>query len=159
MAPRSMAQRATLASLSILLAAGVSTGAESPKSWVCLGDQAAGFALNEKTHEWQLRAFPPGRYLITRVTDSAIQKYPGYTWEVRDFGAPESAVRAFCKSGFDEKIGDLECSEGIGVRFLFNRQTLRFTLFSAPAGYINYGAADLGALPPPTIEIGRCSAV
>lgn len=159
MPTRSIALRATLASLSILLAASTSAGAESPQSWVCIGDQAAGFAPNEKTHQWQLHLFPAGRYVVTRVTDSAIQKYPGYRWEVRAFGDPESAVLAFCKSGFDEKIGDLECSEGIGKRFLFNRQTLRFTLFSAPAGYINYGAADLGALPPPTIEIGSCSPV
>ena len=90
---------------------------------------------------------------------SRTSKYPGYPWEVRHFGAPESAVMAFCKSDFDEKIGDLECSEGIGTRFLFNRKSLRFTLFSAPAGYINSGIGDLGELPAPTMEIGRCSPV
>ena len=107
---------------------------------------------NEKANHWELRAFPASRYVVARVTNPGLLKYPGYPWEVRHFGAPESAVMAFCKSDFDEKIGDLECSEGIGTRFLFNRKSLRFTLFSAPAGYINSGIGDLGELPAPTME-------
>jgi hypothetical protein len=93
------------------------------------------------------------------VQDQSLSHLNLYHWQVRIFGAPATAVLVFCGTDFDAKIGDLECSDGIGARFLFNRQTLRFTLFGAPAGYINSGAADLDQLPSPTVEIGRCSAV
>jgi hypothetical protein len=148
-----------LGSLSAFLVVGASHGKDLTQSWVCKGDQAAGFATPQNGRSWTLRAFPTDRYVVARVKDSAIRKYPGYRWEVRRFGAPESAVLVFCKSGFDQKVGDLECSEGMGARFLFNRKSLRFTLFSQPAGYINSGVGDLGDLFGPTMEIGRCSPV
>jgi hypothetical protein len=146
-----------LGSLSALLLASTSHGKDSTQSWVCKGDQAAGFAPSQNGRTWTLRVSPTDRYVVAPVKDAAIRKHPGFRWEVRRFGAPESAVLAFCKSGFDQRIGDIECSEGVGVRFLFNRKSLRFTLFSAPAGYVNSGVNDLGQLPAPTMEIGTCS--
>jgi len=146
--------------LALLLLTGASspraTADKAAKAWVCIGAMSGGFAPNRDTHRWELRAFPPGRYVVTKGTNATAQKFP---WEVRLFGAPDDAVLAFCERDFDAKIHDLACTTGLGSNFFFNRQTLRFTLISASAGYINSGAADLGELPPPTIEIGECSAV
>lgn len=129
---------------------------ESPQSWVCVGEQAAGFAPDERTHHWRLTEFAAGKYVVSRVKGDLASQYP---WEVRYLGSPESAVLAFCRYDFDQKIGDTACSSEFGVTFLFNRKSLRFTLISAPASYINnYGATGTDLLPP-KIEIGKCSAV
>jgi hypothetical protein len=148
----------------ILLAAvmGIVSDQVFAASYLCIGEQVTGFAMNKNTHVWAARSFQPKRYVI-KVPDKSSKAPSGAftsAMAVYEFGnTDEYQQPMLCKKDFSE-AGNLFCS-GLGDNFEFNRKSLRF-LHSLTHGYVHTSEDSFfgpeGDVTP-FIEIGTCSII
>jgi hypothetical protein len=133
-----------------------SGAAAAADSYLCISDQATGFAFNKETDQWYRANFQTGeKYVLSREKGG---------WVLKQFG--EEAPLLHCPGDFNAG-NNLICSDG-GTDFRMNRHLLRYQKAYLVGYYVDYGA--LGKLPPglpameeggdtPVLEIGRCSAL
>jgi hypothetical protein len=150
------------ASVLFLAAASSLTGAsagETPAlaSYLCIGDQATGFAQDAKSKRWVLTHFHDRKYIIKPPTREPGAPSGSFTaaMAVYEFGGDQVMPIAFCDKPPNE-VGNLRC-EGLGETVLFNTHTLRF-LFSFPYGYTE-GPNGFFEGATPMMEIGTCSRI
>lgn len=136
--------------------------APAPTTYLCVGEQATGFSMDQRSHKWKADAFRPREYVIKLPVkgDGAPSGASTAVLAVYEIGNSDPFdATAFCDKDFNDE-GFLFC-QGLGDDFKFNRQTLRF-LRSFPFGYIDppknsFWGPEGSATP--FLEIGTCSAL
>jgi len=148
--------------VALLFAYCAEAGPSDIASYLCIGEQATGFEMNQKTHAWTAQTFRPRKYIIRAPIKGPNAPSGAYTAviAVYEVGKVDAAnFKAFCEKDYNEK-GFLFCS-GFGEDFNFNRQTLRFVHWF-PYGYIDPPGFDLWGKEgdaTPFMEIGTCTAI
>lgn len=147
--------------LSALVTTQIAVAAETSPSWLCVSDQATGFAVEDGA--WRSVQFKPKKYLlrVRAVTDfeDCFKRGVGL------LDCPASQRYVF--SEFGEELGDIcqsnrthkmiapnmiICSTGVMSRVFFNKQNLRFSSIYN-MGYVQ--GDDPGNTP--SITIGKCT--
>jgi len=123
--------------------------AQAEESYLCIGDNAVGFA-QEKDGDWTRRGFRPTKHIVSKPSDDDMQ-FRKYPFVVKEFGS--TAVIAWCEHGFS-KSGFLSC---IGsFQFIMNKKRLKFAVYSAGA-YVYPPRANSKKAGNVFVEIGKCS--
>jgi hypothetical protein len=144
--------------LSLSLSINALAASAAADSFLCIGDQATGFAQSQRNGRWNVQNFHPRKYVIRTpivgpTEPSGAAKAVLMVYEVGKVGKGEFV--AFCNSTFNE-IGLLGC-EGMGESFWFSHKTMRF-IHWLPFGYLD--APDgFFAGATPFMEIGTCSGI
>ena len=162
-----------------VLAAALPVASQAADSYLCIGEQSTGFALDKEHHSWKAARFQAGeKYVIRRVTTDTAAEVDGMRlrlnskWAVWRFGADKHVV-VECMKDFEEN-GLLFCEEGT-LQFQFSSKNGRF-IIGTIYGYVLNGfsitttvekgevKANTVANEPdgsmtPYIEIGTCSAI
>ena len=162
---------ATTLLLGLITALPAASAAPPTGPFLCIVEQATGFAFDRQSKSWHAANFRAGQKLIVKNgTDRALnERVPMLKvgeWAVWDFG-DDSEPEYFCTSDFSE-VGVLSCEGArvLDVRFGLNIRNHRF-ISDSPYGFMQAGlpgylGAD-GKPPPegsntPSIEIGTCAA-
>jgi hypothetical protein len=134
----------------------------STVEYLCIGDSATGFAMDQKTKSWSTKSFRGRKYVVKAPVKGENAPSGAYNsvMAVYQTGAagPADAL-AFCDKDFNS-VGTLFC-EGLGDTFHLNRQSLRFIRYF-PFGYIEtYKDSFFGpeGSATPFMEIGKCEQI
>lgn len=163
--------RRLTATLGLIAALPAARAAPPTGPFLCIVEQATGFAFDRQSKSWHAANFRAGHKLIVKRTDRALsERVPMLevgAWAVWDFG-DDSEPEYQCGSEFSE-VGVLWC-EGTRVLdalFGLNIRSHRF-ITDSPYGYIQAGlpgylGVDGKPLPEgsntPSIEIGTCASL
>jgi len=121
------------------------------QSWVCVADQAAGFAFDKSAKEWRAAVMRADeKFLVTRSDRS------NFKWAVKSVGSDVPV--SLCGTDFSEE-GYLAC-EGFQY-FRFNRKNLRFVSVHVH-GYFSDNVPGTKSQSAegevtPKMAIGKCS--
>ena len=139
-----VANMKALITLLIITAAVASRAdAQQPEGFVCITEQATGFAFNKEAKRWEPTNFRTHdlKYLLTKGK---------YGWTFKRLG--QTGLDEMCREVGDS--GLIRCDDLHAVTF--NKKTLRFQAVY-PHGYVMPPAGSPEGANTPGIEIGRCS--
>jgi len=145
-----------------LLISSAHAASPSTTSYLCIGEQATGFGISDKSHSWTIQKFRPRKYIIRPPIKGpdAPSGANAAVMAVYEFGKVDAGdITAFCDKDFNES-GFLFC-KGLGENLNFNRQTLRFVHWF-PHGYIDPPSSSFWGKEgeaTPFMEIGTCAAI
>jgi hypothetical protein len=135
--------------------------------FLCIVEQATGFAFDAKARTWRPTIFGAGdKFIVKRIKNNSYEPSPGITralqgaWAIWEFGV-DLAPHSVCAQDFNE-LGYLFCTGPLNS-FNFNVSNHRFiTTFSA--GYIQGAFNEPPVVNPegsdtPYVSIGTCSAL
>jgi hypothetical protein len=142
-------------------------------SYLCIVDQATGFAFDAVTREWKVTRFTRDlpKLVITRpvhlpVSDPKSKLLNDAKWIVKLVGSTLPIPNNWCKDDFSVD-GSIEC-DGLDSKFLMNRGGMRFMLVHT-LGYWDVGpgivrdsavsSAFVEGGDTPAIMIGKCATV
>lgn len=123
------------------------------ESYLCVGDEAAGFVYNKKSKEWKSATFfaDKKKWIISKEDENST------SWKVTEAGEKVSLIK--CVGGFNE-IGNLICSGW--ANFRFSKNNMRF-IYVNQTGFWNVGQfeGNLGkeGSDYPVMIIGRCNVI
>jgi hypothetical protein len=123
----------------------------TPDSYLCAGDDSAGFAYIEKKEKWRRATFniENQRYILSKSESiSSTTDKPLITWDLKRTGEESSIAES--SEGFS-KDGKIRC-EGSGHFFFMNNKNLRFLLIY----YFGYWNGKDNRKDTPAMIKGTC---
>lgn len=130
--------------------AGQAQTAAAPQPWLCVPDQAVGFAFEPSSKSWAQRRFrvSDDKYLI-RGSERTNAFGGKARWEISKFGNQEPLFLCYTDPSFPL----LDCSQ-YNNTFILNKNTMRFQYYFSGSYLRGFDKADEDT---PYIEIGKCS--
>lgn len=128
--------------------------AEETRSYLCIADDATGFAYNKSVKKWRSGGFNVDdmRYILKRYSIGNGPK----RWGVFNFGEADAGIATIpCQGDFNE-AGVLLCENY--SYFRFDRETSRF-LYVYLVGYTAAGKVGAEGGDTPVMAIGKCSVI
>jgi len=139
------------------------------ESYLCIADDATGFAFDKNRRTWVHTSFDvsKNRYVVRTpdVSDDNTYKYAGvnkYSYILEEVGGEKILPLAVCENKKDQ-YGIIYCNGYVGGYFRVNTTLGRY-IKNYGSGYWNDNVPVAGSVLPegsdtPILEIGRCNRI